>query len=223
MRALAAAVARYAQADANVLVTGETGVGKDLVARTLHQLSDRRQRALRRRRLPRPRADARRVGAVRTRARRLHRRHAGAARTLRDGRRRHRSISTASTSCRSTGRPSCCVWWSTSRSSASDRASSCPIRARIIASASRDIEQAVREGHFRMDLFHRLRVLPLRVPALRDRAGDSPSSRAASSRRFADTSGRAGARAFATTRSRRWRRTTGRATCASSVMCSSAR
>ena len=43
MRALAAEVARYAQADANVLITGETGVGKDLVARTLHHLSDRRQ------------------------------------------------------------------------------------------------------------------------------------------------------------------------------------
>ena len=43
MRALLAEVRRYAAADANVLITGGTGVGKDLVARTLHALSSRKQ------------------------------------------------------------------------------------------------------------------------------------------------------------------------------------
>src|SRR5690606_17773170 len=42
MRALVAELKRYARADANVLITGPTGAGKDLVARTLHALSDRR-------------------------------------------------------------------------------------------------------------------------------------------------------------------------------------
>jgi two-component system, NtrC family, response regulator HydG len=51
---------------------------------------------------------------------------------------------------------------------------SVPLRARVVASASDDIAAAVRDGRFRTDLYHRLRVLPLRVPPLRDRAGDLP-------------------------------------------------
>ena len=43
MRALVADLKRYARADANVLVVGATGTGKDLVARTLHALGPRRR------------------------------------------------------------------------------------------------------------------------------------------------------------------------------------
>src|SRR5207244_11142513 len=46
------------------------------------------------------------------------------------------------------------------------------IGARIVASGDAGIEDAVRAGTFRHDLFHRLRVLPLFVPPLRDRADD---------------------------------------------------
>src|SRR5262245_22993219 len=46
------------------------------------------------------------------------------------------------------------------------------IGARIIASPAAGIEDAVREGTFRTDLYHRLRVLPVFVPALRHRADD---------------------------------------------------
>lgn len=45
-------------------------------------------------------------------------------------------------------------------------------RARIIAATNRDLRQEVRQGNFRADLFHRLSVLALTVPALRDMDAD---------------------------------------------------
>ena len=45
---------------------------------------------------------------------------------------------------------------------------------RILSSTARDLESAIGEGRFREDLFHRLSVVPLRVPALAERREDVP-------------------------------------------------
>jgi transcriptional regulator with PAS, ATPase and Fis domain len=49
-----------------------------------------------------------------------------------------------------------------------------PITARVMATTHRDLERAVGEGGFRLDLFHRLRVVHLRLPPLRERRSDIP-------------------------------------------------
>ena len=48
------------------------------------------------------------------------------------------------------------------------------IDTRIIAATHQDLERRIAEGSFREDLFYRLNVFPIRVPALRERAEDIP-------------------------------------------------
>ncbi len=45
---------------------------------------------------------------------------------------------------------------------------------RVISSTSRDLAQAITDGHFREDLFHRLSVVPIRAPSLSERREDIP-------------------------------------------------
>ena len=47
-----------------------------------------------------------------------------------------------------------------------------PINVRVIATTNKDLRKLIARGHFREDLFFRLNVVPLRIPALRDRKDD---------------------------------------------------
>ncbi len=48
------------------------------------------------------------------------------------------------------------------------------LKARIVAATNRDLESEVGAGHFRRDLFYRLNVIRIRMPPLRDRLEDLP-------------------------------------------------
>ncbi len=48
------------------------------------------------------------------------------------------------------------------------------VNVRVLAATNRDLEKQVQQGHFREDLYHRLNVIRIDIPSLRERAEDVP-------------------------------------------------
>jgi two-component system, NtrC family, response regulator HydG len=173
MRALRAELTRYAAADANVLITGGTGAGKDLVARTLHALSSRKHHpfvVVDCPSLPASLIESELFG---------HERGAFTDATVaKAGKFELAGLGVVyldrvdELPLDAQGKLLRLVEQKQLERLGSNV--SVPVRARVIASASEDIKLAVAEGRFRTDLYHRLRVLPLRVPSLTERRGDLP-------------------------------------------------
>ncbi len=64
-----------------------------------------------------------------------------------------------------------------------------PVDVRVIAATNRNLEEEIRRGRFRSDLFYRLNVIALHLPALRDRPEDIPLLAEAFLRRIAEARG----------------------------------
>jgi transcriptional regulator with GAF, ATPase, and Fis domain len=69
-------------------------------------------------------------------------------------------------------------------------ASAKKVSVRVLAATNRDLQKSVREGQFREDLFYRLNVFPLRLPPLRERGDDVVRLASAFASRFSAKMGR---------------------------------
>ncbi|ACL72115.1 sigma-54-dependent transcriptional regulator [Thioalkalivibrio sulfidiphilus] len=173
MRAVCATVEKVAPTDTTVLIRGESGTGKELVARALHDKSPRAQApiiAVNCATIPEGLVESELFGHEKgafTGAARAHRGLVEAAdggtlfldeigelttaaqsrllRVLQDGEIR--------------------------RVGATD---SRRVDVRLVAATHRDLEQMVRDGRFRDDLYYRLKVMEITLPPLRDRREDIP-------------------------------------------------
>src|SRR5271155_3495180 len=173
MRHVFDSIKRMARASTNVIIRGESGVGKELVARALHEESPRRNRSfisVNCAALPEGLIEAELfgyergafTGAVATKEGRIELAHQGTLfldeiatltpalqskllRVLED-----RSLT------RLGGKKSMKVDF------------------RLVSATNEDLEDMVRQGRFREDLYYRIHVVPIFVPALRERVEDIP-------------------------------------------------
>ena len=139
-------VDQVAATDATVLLSGETGTGKELLARAIHQRSPRRNRPLvvvNCAALPANLIESELFGRERgafTGA------HATADRPLRAGPPRDAVSSTRSASCRSSSSRSCCACCRRARSNGSGSPRTVDVDVRVIAATNRDLTEEVRQG-----------------------------------------------------------------------------
>lgn len=173
MKRVFATVRKVADYKTTVLLTGESGTGKEMIARALHQTSDRSDQAfvtVNCGAIPEQLLESELFGHVRGAFTDAHRDKNGLfleadggtilldeigdmpppvqvklLRVLQEG--EVRRLGEA--------RPR-------------------PVDVRVVAATLHDLDQRVKEGSFREDLFYRLNVLPIRLPPLRERPDDIP-------------------------------------------------
>jgi two-component system, NtrC family, response regulator HydG len=174
MRALHASIDQVADSSAPVLITGETGVGKELVARAIHARSDRRSRtfiAVNTSAVQDDLFESEVFGHVRgaftgaAQSRRGLLTEADGGTLLLD------EIGDMPMSMQS--KLLRVLQFGEVRPVGSDKVHYVDVR--IVAATHRDLPALVREGRFREDLYFRLNVLPIFVPPLRDRREDIPA------------------------------------------------
>ena len=171
MRATMASLRKYAPVELPVLITGETGSGKEIAARALHGLSGREERpfvAINCGALPANLVQSELFGHERgaftgANARRIGHFEAAAGGTVFLDEIGDLPLD-AQTSLLRLLQEGTLVRVGSSQ----------PIKleVRVLAATNVDLEMAVAQGRFREDLYYRLNVLRLRMPALREREGD---------------------------------------------------
>ena len=190
MRRLSSQVAQLADSDASVLITGENGTGKEVVARNIHFASARASAAfvtVNCAAIPDELIESELfghekgsfTGAV---ERRIGHFEAANGGTLFLDEVGDMPLAAQATVLRAL---------ETHEITRVGESKAIPVDIRVIAATNADLAKAVQEKAFRLDLFYRLNVVPLRIPPLRERLEDVPALARAFLREIGGRSGRA--------------------------------
>jgi DNA-binding NtrC family response regulator len=173
MRAIGRLLEEVAASDVTVLIQGESGTGKELVARAIHQKSLRRDKpfiSVNCAALPEQLLEAELFGHVKG--------GFTGAYTDRSGRFQMAEAGSlfldevGDMPAKGQGDLLRVIEEGMFRRVGSSELTRCNVR--IIAATNKNLEQHVKDGHFREDLFYRLHVVPVQLPPLRERAEDIP-------------------------------------------------
>jgi two-component system response regulator AtoC len=173
MRALWELVRQAARVDVTVLIGGETGTGKDLVARAVHHLSTRREAPFVKvncAAVPRELLESELFGHERGAFTGAHQTQIGKFEAAHGGTIFLDEIGDLHSALQA---KLLHVLQDGTFSRVGGR-TTLKVDVRILAATNRDLERAVAEEHFREDLFYRLNVIQVMVPPLRERLEEVP-------------------------------------------------
>jgi DNA-binding NtrC family response regulator len=182
-------IRRAARVDSTILITGESGVGKELVAREIHSLSHRKDQPfvpINCAAIPEQLIESELFGH-----------EAGAFTDARHARRGAFELADTGTlfldevgDMSSTAQPKLLRTIETGEFTRVGGERMNKVDLRVIAATNHDLRAMSRDGRFRSDLYFRLCVLEIHVPPLRDRQEDIPELAAFFARRIARSSSR---------------------------------
>jgi len=166
-------IEKVASTDARVLITGPNGTGKELVAHWLHEKSDRSSSALIEvncAAIPSELIESELFGHVKGSFTGANKDRAGKFEAANNGTIFLDEIGDMSLSAQA--KVLRALQENKIQRVGSDR--DIKVNVRIVAATNKDLKKEIKEGRFREDLYHRLAVILIKVPALNDRRNDIP-------------------------------------------------
>ena len=167
-------IRRVAPANLTILITGETGVGKELFARALHKASPRKDRAFipfNCAAVPKDMLDSQLFGHRRGAFTGAHEEGLGVIRAAAGGTLFLDEIGEMTAD----AQPKLLRFLESGEIHPLGEPKPTQVDVRIVAATNANLDQLVGDGKFREDLFYRLNVLPILIPPLRERREEVPA------------------------------------------------